>query len=67
MSLANVTLDHQLIRIERASGNIEFIGVLPDTIPHSHGEFYGVVTDNDFVFVVDAGTHVRRFNLNQLK
>ncbi|TWT83946.1 Regulatory protein BlaR1 [Planctomycetes bacterium CA13] len=66
-SLVTVTLDHKLVRIDRASGNVQYIGMLPVANPRSQGEFYAVALDNGFVFVVDAEKQVWRFDLSQLK
>ena len=61
-----VTIDHKLVRIDRANGNVKFIGMLPVANPW-HRESYSVAIDDGFAIVVGAANEVWRFDLSLLK
>ena len=66
-SIVTVALDYRLMRIDRASGNVLFVGTLPKSDTRSNGEFNAVALDGGFAFIVDAEKHVWRFDLSKLK
>ncbi|MCS7469686.1 PQQ-binding-like beta-propeller repeat protein [Stieleria sp. ICT_E10.1] len=65
-SIVTAGLDHRLMRIDPASGTVQFIGILPKPDRRWQAEFYSVVADDGFAFIVDAEKQVWRFDLGKL-
>ncbi len=66
-SIVTVTLDHRLLRIDPATGQVQFIGILPKLDVRWQGEFYALALDGGFVFIVDGEKQAWRFDLSKLK
>lgn len=66
-SVVTVTLDHKLMQIDRVSGELLCLGILPRLDHQRQGESYHVALDDGFVFIVDAKKQVWRFDLSKLK
>jgi outer membrane protein assembly factor BamB len=66
-SVVTVTLDHKVMRIDRASGKLRFQGLLPRANPTSHGETYHLALDSGHAFIVGADHQVWRLKLAALK
>ncbi|WP_182865401.1 M56 family metallopeptidase [Rhodopirellula sp. JC639] len=66
-AIITVGLDYKLMRIDRATGNVQFAGALPTRDRYPNGEFYAVAVDDGFAFIVDAAKQVWRYDVSKLK